>query len=128
MMNKTTLTLTRAGAATGALRDKMNGLLLRGAVNTQVPVAKSSVRKNVAIYATALTLFAGHSAFAQDVLGITPVETAFIAFLDIVAVIGIGWGFTRLMTGRHTVEGLFAMGVGVLGIAKAQTIVAFLGA
>lgn len=126
MMNRTTL--TRAIASLGALRDKTNGLFLREAVNTQMPVTKNSVRMNVAVYATAFTLFAGRSAFAQDVLGITPVETAFIAFLDIVAVIGIGWGFTRLMTGRHTVEGLFAMGVGVLGIAKAQTIVAFLGA
>ena len=126
MMNR--ISLSSAGAAAGAMKGKMNTLFLQGAVSARMPGPKSSVRTNVAVYATALTLFASRSAFAQDVLGITPVETAFIAFLDIVAVMGIGWGFTRLMTGRHTVEGLFAMGVGVLGIAKAQTIVAYLGA
>jgi hypothetical protein len=67
------------------------------------------------------------SAFAQDTIGVTPVETAVIATLKIVAIAMIGWGFMRLMAGRHTVEALFCLAIGGLGLGKTAAIVALLG-
>ena len=55
------------------------------------------------------------------------VKDAVIATFKVLAGIGIVWGFLRLMSGRHTVEGLVTMGVGALGIAKADTIASLLG-
>ena len=47
--------------------------------------------------------------------------------LAVLLVLPIVWGFLRLMSGRHTVEGLVTMAVGALGIAKADTIASLLG-
>jgi len=77
--------------------------------------------------ALALTAAVSASAFAQDVIGAQPVSTAAIAAMKLVAAAGVGWGFLRLMSGRHTLEGLTMMGVGALGLAKTQAVVAFLG-
>jgi hypothetical protein len=64
-------------------------------------------------FALFLTIAVIGSAFAQDTIGVTPVETAVIATLKIVAIAMIGWGFMRLMAGRHTVEALFCLAIGV---------------
>lgn len=79
--------------------------------------------------ATALVLVAAATtaAFAQDVIGAAPVSQAAITVFKAIAVAGIGWGFLRLMSGRHTVEGLTVMGAGGLGLAKTQAIVGLLG-
>jgi len=77
--------------------------------------------------ALALTIAGSAVAFAQDVIGAQPVATAAIATFKIIAAAGVGWGFLRLMSGRHTLEGLTVMGAGALGLAKTQAIVGFLG-
>ncbi len=66
-------------------------------------------------------------AFAQDTIGITPVSTAVIAAFKLLGLIGIGWGFIRLMGGRHTIEGLVSMAIGGLGLAKADAVAALFG-
>ena len=50
-----------------------------------------------------------------------------IATFKVLAGIGIVWGFLRMMSGCHTIEGLVTMAVGALGIAKADTIASLLG-
>lgn len=77
--------------------------------------------------ALALTLAAIAPAFAQDIIGAAPVSQAAIVVFKAIAVAGVGWGFMRLMSGRHTVEGLTVTAAGALGLAKAQAIVGFLG-
>jgi hypothetical protein len=77
--------------------------------------------------ALALTLAVTGAAVAQDVIGAQPVSQAAITTFKFIAVAGVGWGFLRLMSGRHTVEGLTVMGAGALGLAKTQAIVGFLG-
>jgi hypothetical protein len=79
--------------------------------------------------ATALILAAAvtTAAIGQDVIGAQPVSNAAIASMKLIAAAGVGWGFLRLMSGRHTLEGLTVMGVGALGLAKTQAIVGFLG-
>jgi len=77
--------------------------------------------------ALALTAAVSTAAFAQDTIGIQPVSTAALAAMKLIAAAGIGWGFLRLMSGRHTIEGLTLMGVGGLGLAKTQAVVTFLG-
>ena len=47
--------------------------------------------------------------------------------MKLIAAGGVGWGFLRLMSGRHTIEGLTMVGVGGLGLAKTQAIVGLLG-
>lgn len=68
-------------------------------------------------------------AFAQgaDTLGVTPVEQAAIATMKLIAIAAIGFGFMRLMSGRHTMEGLVTLGVGGLGLAKTTAITALFG-
>jgi hypothetical protein len=77
--------------------------------------------------AFALALAVTGAAVAQDVIGAQPVSTAAIATFKLIAAAGVGWGFLRLMSGRHTVEGLTVMGAGALGLAKTPAVVAFLG-
>lgn len=76
-----------------------------------------------------LTLAVAGVAHAQaaDPLGVSGIKDAVIATFKVLAGIGIVWGFLRLMSGRHTVEGLVTMAVGALGIAKADTIAGLLG-
>ena len=76
-----------------------------------------------------VTVASAGPVFAQaaDTLGVTPVEQAAIATMKLIAVAALGYGFFRLMTGRHTVEGLTLLGVGGLGLAKTQAIVTLLG-
>lgn len=86
-------------------------------------------RQAVAI-ALALT-FISHGVLAQaaggDILGVQqPISWAVAAF-KLIAGLGIIWGFARLMSGRHTIEGLVMMGIGALGIAKSDIIAAGLG-
>lgn len=83
--------------------------------------------KQVLATAFALSLAVTGAALAQDVIGAQPVSQAAIATFKIIAAAGVGWGFLRLMGGRHTLEGLTVMGAGALGLAKTQAIVGFLG-
>lgn len=91
--------------------------------------AKPHARAQAVLAAFALTLCTVAAAHAQaaDPLGVSTVKDAVIATMKVLAAIGIVWGFLRLMSGRHTVEGLVVMGVGALGIAKADTIASLLG-
>ena len=82
--------------------------------------------QGVALAAMALCATAS-PAFAQDVIGVAPVATAFIDFLQIAAVAGICFGFAVLMTGRHTLSGLVTMAIGGLGIAKTTAIAGLFG-
>jgi uncharacterized protein (UPF0261 family) len=75
----------------------------------------------------ALPLTVATSVFAQDVIGAAPVSQSAIYTFKAIAVAGVGWGFLRLMSGRHTVEGLTVMAAGALGLAKTQAVVALLG-
>lgn len=77
--------------------------------------------------ALALTFAVSSAAFAQDIIGAQPVSQAAITTFKFIAAAGVGWGFLRLMSGRHTVEGLTVMGAGALGLAKTAAITAFLG-
>jgi len=62
-----------------------------------------------------------------DIIGATPVKDAFIAVCKIIAFGGIGWGFIRLVGGRHTMEGLVTMAAGGLGVAKVDAIAGLFG-
>ena len=83
----------------------------------------------VALAALAFSLVAASLAHAQgaDPLGVSTVKDAVIATFKVLAGIGIVWGFLRMMSGRHTIEGLVTVAVGALGIAKADTIATLLG-
>lgn len=83
--------------------------------------------KQILAAALALTVAALAPAFAQDVIGAQPVSQAAITVFKLIAAAGVGWGFMRLMSGRHTVEGLTVTAAGALGLAKTQAIVTFLG-
>ena len=93
---------------------------------TRVKLADTA---QIALAALALTFVAAGLAHAQsaDPLGVSGIKDAVIATFKVLAGIGIVWGFLRLMSGRHTVEGLVTMAVGALGIAKADTIASLLG-
>ena len=79
--------------------------------------------------ALVLTFVTAGLAHAQgaDPLGVSGIKDAVIATFKVLAGIGIVWGFLRMMSGRHTIEGLVTMAVGALGIAKADTIASLLG-
>lgn len=77
--------------------------------------------------AAMLSLAMVTSSFAQDVIGAEPVSQAAIMTFKAIGIAGVGWGFLRLMSGRHTVEGLTVMAAGALGLAKTPAVVAFLG-
>jgi hypothetical protein len=87
---------------------------------------KTRIQRIVAMAST-LPMAVTTSAFAQDVIGAAPVSQAAILTFKAIAVAGVGWGFLRLMSGRHTVEGLTVMAAGALGLAKTQAVVALLG-
>lgn len=93
-----------------------------------IPVKPASTAQ-IALTALALTFLAVAVAHAQgaDPLGVSTIKTSVVATFKVLAGIGIVWGFLRLMSGRHTVEGLVVMAVGALGIAKADTIASLLG-
>ena len=93
-----------------------------------IPV-KPAGTAQIALTALALTLVTLAAAHAQsaDPLGVSTIKDAVVATFKVLAGIGIVWGFLRLMSGRHTVEGLVTMGVGALGIAKADTLASLLG-
>jgi hypothetical protein len=74
-----------------------------------------------------LTAATTTAVLAQDVIGAAPVSQSAILTFKAIAVAGVGWGFLRLMSGRHTVEGLTVMAAGALGLAKTQAVVALLG-
>ena len=84
-------------------------------------------KTSLAVIATAIAVGLVSPAFAQDVIGATPVVTAFIYVLKAIALGGIAWGFIMLMSGRHSIGGLVSMAVGALGIAKAQAIASLFG-
>ncbi len=83
------------------------------------------------IIALAMALLMTSAAMAQgvggDIIGATPVKDAFIAVCKIIAFGGIGWGFIRLVGGRHTMEGLVTMAAGGLGVAKVDAIAGLFG-
>jgi protein-S-isoprenylcysteine O-methyltransferase Ste14 len=83
----------------------------------------------IALTALVLTLGTVAMAHAQgaDPLGVSSIKDAVVATFKVLAALGILWGFLRMMTGRHTMEGLVSIGVGALGIAKTDAIVALLG-
>lgn len=87
---------------------------------------RTEIRQVIAV-ALALTFAVISVVIAQDVIGAAPVAQGAITTFKAIAVAGVGWGFLRLMSGRHTVEGLTVMGAGALGLAKTQAIVGFLG-
>lgn len=86
-----------------------------------------------AITALALMLLLTSGAMAQiagaggDILGAAPIKDAAVVVFKIIAALGIFWGFVRLMSGRHTMEGLAVMAVGALGVAKGDAIATFMG-
>ncbi len=92
-------------------------------------LAKPASPARIALAALVLTFVAAGLAHAQgaDPLGVSTVKDAVVATFKVIAIIGIVWGFLRMMSGRHTVEGLVTMGVGALGVAKADTIATLLG-
>ena len=92
-------------------------------------LAKPASPARTVLAALALTFVAAGLAHAQgaDPLGVSSVKDAVVATFKVIAIIGIVWGFLRMMSGRHTVEGLVTMGVGALGVAKADTIATLLG-
>ena len=94
----------------------------------QTPIKPTS-KTQTALMAAALTVATIAMAHAQtaDPLGVSTIKDAVVATFKVLAAIGILWGFLRMMTGRHTVEGLVSIGVGALGIAKTDAIVALFG-
>jgi hypothetical protein len=62
---------------------------------------KTGIKRIVAM-ATMLPMAVTTSAFAQDVIGAAPVSQSAILTFKAIAVAGVGWGFLRLMSGRHT--------------------------
>jgi len=91
-----------------------------------------NTRSQTVIVALAMALLMTSGAIAQgvgggDIIGATPVKDAFIAVCKIIAFGGIGWGFIRLVGGRHTMEGLVTMAAGGLGVAKVDAIAGLFG-
>lgn len=94
----------------------------------QTPTKPASPAQ-IALTALALTLGTVAMAYAQgaDPLGVSTIKDAVVATFKVLAGIGIIWGFLRMMTGRHTMEGMVSIGVGALGIAKSEAIASLLG-
>ena len=105
-----------------AARDRLGFVMLAPAV---APACPTWLQAGAAV--ALLSVAAIVPAFAQDTIGITPVSTAVIAAFKLLGLIGIGWGFIRLMGGRHTIEGLLSMAIGGLGLAKADAVAALFG-
>lgn len=87
------------------------------------PIKMGQILAVLAVFAVACI----GPALAQDVIGAKPVSDAAIAMFKIVAVAAICFGFFRMMSGRHTIEGLVTVAVGALGIAKTDAVVALFG-
>jgi uncharacterized protein (UPF0261 family) len=62
-----------------------------------------------------------------DVIGVSPIANDAIVAFKGIALAAIGLGFLALMSGRHTMAALVALGVGGLGLAKIQAIVTLFG-
>lgn len=88
-------------------------------------------KAQTAAAALALTLLVSHTVLAQavggDVIGASNARDAFIAFLKICALGGIGWGFFQMLTGSHRIAGLVTVAVGAAGIAKIDTVAGLFG-
>ena len=95
------------------------------------PNNRPLTKTEAALVACWLTIFWASSAMAQgagaDIIGATAIKDDAIVIFKVIGALGIAWGFMRLMSGRHTVEGLVTMGVGALGIAKTDAIAALMG-
>jgi hypothetical protein len=74
-----------------------------------------------------MTLVVTGAALEQDTIGVQPVSTSAIASMKLITAAGIAWSFLRLMSGRHTIEGLAMLGADGLGLAKTQAVVGLLG-
>ena len=87
-------------------------------------------KREIVAIALALT-FISHAVLAQaaggDILGVQQPVGWGLAAIRLIAGLGIAWGFIRLMSGRHTMEGLIVMGVGALGVGKAAAIAGAMG-
>ncbi len=79
----------------------------------------------VAVLSTAPVALA--LAQGADPLGAQNVANSAIATIKVIAALGVAWGFFRLFTGRHTIEGLTMIAVGALGIGKSTAIAGLLG-
>jgi hypothetical protein len=89
---------------------------------------RTKLLRHVGTVALAMTAAVVGSALGQtDIIGVTPISQDAVVAIKAIAVGGICFGFLRMMSGRHTVEGLVAMGVGGLGIANATAITAAFG-
>lgn len=66
-------------------------------------------------------------AFAQDVLGITPVSTMIITAFKLVGIVALGWGFAKLWNGNHQMGAMVMLVIGLLGVAKLDAIAAVIG-
>lgn len=89
-------------------------------------IEKLAQAQRTALAACAITIIAAGTALAQavggDPLGASTIATAVTATIKVIAGIGVVYGFLRLMTGRHTIEGLTVIGVGALGVYRAEAL------
>ncbi len=118
--------LSRALAFPSAVRSRANDIMLTSVVGQHQPVSKNQQRLRVAVFTALLTVGGSASAMA-DVLGVAPISTEVITGLKLLGLCAIGWGFFRMMNGRHQIEALISLAVGALGLGKTAAIAAFLG-
>ena len=85
---------------------------------------KTTIRQYVAV--AVLLSMATVPAFA-DVIGAQQVSDDVLTSIRVIAILGIAWGFIRLMSGRHTLEGLMTVAIGAAGVGKTQAIAGLVG-